>query len=292
MKETRFALSALTLCLLGHAAAQRAPAVEITATDKGYQAPAQIPSGFVQMTFRNSGAGPAEMQLFKMKSGTTADALKRAIGAFALGMQTHQGDMTALETAVVNASELYGGPPTLGPKATFNLMVNLEPGTYAISNISTNNDEKNPQALANTGFFRTFTVVKGNNTAAPPKAAYMVQLADFAMALPPMQVTAGTHLWEVVNHGRQPHFLMIAPLKAGKTPEDVMKFMAAGEKAQGEPPIEFERSTGVGVLSPGKSNFATLTLRPGTYFTACFVTDPTTHKPHALLGMTRFITVR
>ncbi|ACO46278.1 hypothetical protein DEDE109153_00880 [Deinococcus deserti] len=292
MSQVRLVLLALTLGSLTHATAQRPPSVEITATQQGYTAPAQLPSGFVQLNFRNTGSAPAEMQLFKLKSGVSADALKRAISAFAMGMQTHQGDSAALEAALINASELYGGPPMLGPKATFSLTVNLEPGTYAISNVSTNNDEKNPQALANTGFFKTFTVVRGNNMATAPKAAYMVQLADFALALPPMQVAAGTHMWEIVNHGRQPHFMMIAPLKAGKTADDVMKFMAAGEQAQGEPPVNFELATGIGVLSPGKANYANLTLKPGTYFTACFVTDPATHKPHALLGMTRFITVR
>ncbi|MFD1730590.1 hypothetical protein ACFSC4_05150 [Deinococcus malanensis] len=71
-----------------------------------------------------------------------------------------------------------------------------------------------------------------------------------------------------------------------------MKFLAAGDQAQGEPPVDFNSYIGTGVLSSGKANFVPLTLKPGTYFAACFVTDPATHKPHAMIGMTRFITVR
>ncbi|AFZ67946.1 hypothetical protein [Deinococcus peraridilitoris] len=261
-------------------------------TDKGYQIPAQVQSGYVQFNFRNNGRQPAEMQIFKLKAGVTADALKRAISALAIGMHTQKGDPAALETAVINASEMYGGAQQLGPKANYSMMVNLEPGSYFISSVSTNNDEKSPKALADLGFFQPFTVAKGNNTAKAPKATYTVQLADFALALPPTQVAAGQHTWEIVNNGRQPHFIMFAPLKAGKTPEDVMKFLAAGEQAQGEPPVDFEAAITTGVLSPGKTNFVNINLKPGTYFAACWITDPKTHKPHAMIGMTRFVVVR
>lgn len=278
---------------LGHAAlAQTMPAVSISASERGYQGPASMTSGFTRLNFTNNASRPIDMQLFKLKSGVTTDAFRRVLSTFALGMQEHGPEYVKRELALFNAAELYGGVSGLGPKISNSVLVNLDPGTYIISTVETTEDPKNPQAFADTGFFQVFTVVKGNNTAKPPAPAYLVQLADFALALPPMQVAAGSSSWEVRNDGQQPHFMLVAPLMPGKTPEDVMKFMAAGEQAQGAPPVNFEASQATGALSPGKSNFVTFNLKPGTYFTACFITDLTSHKPHAELGMVRFFTVR
>ncbi|MFD1730589.1 hypothetical protein ACFSC4_05145 [Deinococcus malanensis] len=190
MKEARFAMSVLTLCLLGHAAAQRAPAVEITATTKGYQAPAQLPSGFVQMNFKNDGVAPIEMQLFKLKSGVTAETLKRAVTAFALGSQTHQGDMAALEAAMIKASDLYGGAQQLPPKATYTMTVNLEPGNYVLTTTSTNNAEKILRRWPTQDFSRPSPWSKGPTRQQPQSSVY-----GSAGRFCPGTTTYASHRW-------------------------------------------------------------------------------------------------
>ncbi|MGI8747964.1 MAG: hypothetical protein ACR2J4_06410, partial [Deinococcus sp.] len=200
-------------------------------------------------------------------------------------------DTIATEQQLFSSGQLYGGTLSIAPKGSVRVGVNLEPGTYVLSNAATNDDQKNPKALADMGFFQTFTVTAGKGAAAP-KADYTVQLADFALSLPPTQVTAGTHTWEVVNQGRQPHFMVMSKLKPGVTADDVMKMMASGGPPTGPDPMENIPGLGMNVLSPGRSATVTMTLTPGTYFTACFVADPVTHKPHALLGMMRLVTVK
>jgi len=43
--------------------------------------------------------------------------------------------------------------------------------------------------------------------------------------------------------------------------------------------------TGVLLISSGQTIYVTADLEPGTYVALCFVTDPQTHKIHAMEGM-------
>ena len=288
MKHTYVSL--LTLTLFGAAFGQAVPSVSVTATDSGYQMPATVPAGYVQFDFANTGAQPADVQIYKLNAGADLAAVKKTVAGLSLGLTTGQ-DTDAAEQQLFNSGQLYGGTDSIAPKGLVSIGVNLDPGTYVLTSTHTNNDEKNPQALSELGFFQSFTVAAGQGAAAP-EPDYTVQLADFALSLPPTQVMAGTHTWEVVNVGRQPHFLAMAKLKPGVSPADVMKMMASEGPPSGPDPMEDIPGLGMGVLSPGRSATVTMTLTPGTYFTACFVTDPVTHEPHAMLGMIRFITIK
>ncbi len=291
MQTRQFLLSTLTLALLSAAAAQSAPTVTLTATKDGYQVPKQVPAGYVHFIMKNDADHPAEMQLFKLNAGMSADTLKSAVAALATAQDDGSSDA---EARVINSSELYGGAPEVAPKSSYDFTVKLEPGTYVISTTSSNEDQKNPQALANMGYFQTFEVTGGNNAAAAPKADYRLQLADFAFAFPPTTIASGQHTWEVANDGRQPHFVMIVPVKPGKTEADVMKFLMSDGPGgpQGEPPVAMDEMHGGGVISPGKTNYIDMNLAPGNYFAVCFITDPKTKMPHAMLGMTKFFSVK
>lgn len=278
-------LALLTVSLLGSALAHAAPTVKVTADDKTYVLPARMDAGYVQLDFSNTGKAPRDLQIFKLKAGVTAETLQRAVEAFAL-----KGDEVA--EAMMNAADLFGGFTDIAPGGKGTLAVNLEPGTYAVSTMLNDGDPKNPKALAAQGYFKTFTVAASAHTADAPKADYKIQLADFALALPARTLTAGKKVWEVVNDGRQPHFLFIAKVQPGKTAEDVMKFLMAGPAAEGAPPLDMIPGLGTAALTTGKSNFITMDLQPGTYFAACFVGDPQTHMPHAMIGMTQFFEVK
>jgi hypothetical protein len=290
MKHARISLSALTLGLLGTAAAQGLPSADITVTAQGYEVPAQLPSGYVQLNISNQTDHPAEVTLMKLNPGVSADSVKRQLSAMAL-VQASGGDSSAAEQAVFNAGELFGGMQEVPPKASGNLIVNLEPGNYVVATSGTNEDQKDPKALADLGYFQTFTVTQSKQPASAPKTDYRVQLADFAISLPPTQVTAGLHDWEVVNAGRQPHFLALSRLKPGYTPDQVMK-MLMSDQPPAENPIDESSYDGTSVLSPDKSNIVHLNLQPGTYMAACWITDPKTKMPHAMLGMVRFFEVK
>ncbi|GGL87704.1 hypothetical protein GCM10010840_27110 [Deinococcus aerolatus] len=290
MKHTRVSLLTLTFALFGAALGQAVPSVNVTATASGFQVPATVPVGHVQFNFGNAGAPAGDIVVFKVNSGADPAGVKKTLSALAVGLATGE-DTTAVEQQLFNLGQLYGGALSIAPQGRVQVGMGLEPGTYVVSTTATNDDQKNPKALADMGFFQTFTVPAGKGAAAP-KTDYTVQLADFAVSLPPTQVMAGTHTWEVVNDGRQPHFMTVAKLKSGVTADDVMKMMASDGPPSGPAPMEDSPGLGMNVLSPGRSATVTMTLTPGTYFTACFVADPVTHKPHAMLGMIRFFTVK
>ncbi|WP_407543266.1 hypothetical protein Q0M94_26195 (plasmid) [Deinococcus radiomollis] len=289
MKHTRVSLLAVTLGLCS-AAAQSVPSVNVTATASGYQMPATVPAGYVEFNLSNASAPSGDIVVFKLNAGTDPMGVKKGFAALAVGLAMGQ-DTIDVEKQLFSSGQLYGGTLSIAPKSSARVGMNLEPGTYVLSNAATNDDPKSPKALADMGFFQTFTVTAGKGAAAP-KADYTVQLADFAVSLPPTQVTAGTHTWEVVNQGRQTHFMAMSKLKPSVTPEDVMKMMASEGPPTGPDPMENIPGLGMNALSPGRSATVTMTLTPGTYFTACFVADPVTHKPHAMLGMMRFMTVK
>lgn len=68
--------------------------------------------------------------------------------------------------------------------------------------------------------------------------------------------------------------------------ESIMKFMQA---PAGFPP--FEVIGGIQAMDSGKSGYAVLDLKPGTYVVVCFVPDPKTGKSHLELGMSKQFTV-
>ncbi|PYE55312.1 hypothetical protein [Deinococcus yavapaiensis] len=278
------ATAALSFALLGGALA--ASPVTVTATSSAYKVPAQVSAGYVRFELKNTDKTPHDLQIFKLNAGVGKAALVKAISDFAMN-----GDAAA--EPLMKAASFFGGVMSVDPGKSGSVGVTLEPGTYAVSSLSMNGDEKNPKALAAQGFLEVFTVVKGASADAAPKTDYQVGLADFAVALPATQIKAGAQTWNVTNQGTQPHFLLVARLQPGKTQDDVMRFlMAPPEQQTGAPPLDMLGDQGAQVLSPGKSNVVTMNLAPGTYFLACFIGDPKTQMPHAMLGMTQFFTVK
>lgn len=72
---------------------------------------------------------------------------------------------------------------------------------------------------------------------AAPTADYKLELADFAFIMPD-EITAGKHLWEVKNTGKQFHEMSIIKLNEGVTLEEVIKLMSSQEPPSGPPPYE------------------------------------------------------
>jgi hypothetical protein len=54
----------------------------------------------------------------------------------------------------------------------------------------------------------------------------------------------------------------------------------------------FAYAGGITGLAPGSSAWLKLDLHPGNYAALCFIPDPTTGKPHVMLGMITALTVQ
>jgi hypothetical protein len=95
-----------------------------------------------------------------------------------------------------------------------------------------------------------------------------------------------------MNTGAQPHFAEFMGVPDGTTVQDFMDLMASFAAGPNATPAETRLSIAdispafmTGLLSPGVTMWAELSLDPGTYLLVCFVPDPETGAPHAMLGM-------
>ena len=135
----------------------------------------------------------------------------------------------------------------------------------------------------------------GNDEAAattPPPSGDITYFATEYAYAGPDTIGAGQTTFTLVNKGEQDHMMVLVELLEGKTIDDVTTYLEEhGE--QGKPPswvrdLHFDVFAKTGEEASGKP----VDLTPGTYAILCFVPDKETHKPHALLGMTKEITVQ
>lgn len=109
-----------------------------------------------------------------------------------------------------------------------------------------------------------------------------VVMTEFAFAAPET-VPAGEFEVTVVNNGDQPHEMGVVPLKEGAPPvEELVKLGDKGIQKWAAGPFGGTE----GPIKPGEEGTFTLDGSNAASFAfACFVKDPKSKKPHAMLGM-------
>jgi hypothetical protein len=102
----------------------------------------------------------------------------------------------------------------------------------------------------------------------------------------------------VENTGQQPHELLLARSSEPVTAEQVLAMLTSEGDDEGATPVDggptfadLTPAGGLGWLSPGQVAWTELDLQPGTYVALCFVFDPQTGMPHAMMGMVDVFTV-
>jgi plastocyanin len=100
---------------------------------------------------------------------------------------------------------------------------------------------------------------------------------------------AGRNRVEFVNVGKQPHHMLAAPFKPGKTLADLREFVTEEE---GEPPIVEEESVQSAIFDGGGRQALELDLKKGKYGMVCFVSDRAGGPPHTEKGMISEVVVR
>jgi hypothetical protein len=138
--------------------------------------------------------------------------------------------------------------------------------------------------------------VTGEFPANPPApvadATVVLSEFDFAFRAP---FKVGHQIIEVVNSGEQPHFLFIGGVPDGTTVADAQTAFEAFWDPESEPAAfsfaETPELLGTGDQSAGATAWYAVDLPAGTVVVACFVTDPETGEPHAMLGMTEIVTI-
>ena len=243
------------------------PQMTVDVSDTSLTAPAEMPSGIVEVIVKNSGEAPHGPLLARLNEGATLDQF----------MQAFQEDQTGA-TALALVTLLGGGQAA--PGASQSVVYDLKPGNHIVLDFGAGP----PQTAS-------FVVkAEGASTAAPPAADVNADLVDFNFVLPD-QIKAGAHSWKIENKGAQWHEMAIVKLNEGVAVEDVLAMMSQEQPSEGPPP--YEQVAFWTPMGAGEKAWVTLDLPAGEYTVICFLPDFASTPPvsHAEHGMVRTLTV-
>lgn len=116
----------------------------------------------------------------------------------------------------------------------------------------------------------------------------VVRTRDYQFDAPDVVRSGPTHI-RLINEGPDFHHVWLVRLLDGKTAEDLMTYLAAGDAALPEWAVD---EGGPNTPDrPGEETSAYLDLKPGTYAMMCVVPAAVDGMPHIMKGMIRGLTV-
>jgi uncharacterized cupredoxin-like copper-binding protein len=261
------------------AAPKARPKVTITAHDFGFDLPAQIPAGYVDITLTNKGKEQHQVELVKLGSMSFAQFKTAA-------------DKTDIGAAKPDTI-FVGGPNGAEPGSSTTATVKLDPGKYAITCFIPANSDGKPHAAH--GMIGEVTVATtAASTEVAPTADSTIVLGDFSFTVPKGFTGKGT--LDISNQGNQVHEMILVKLAPGKTLADAKKFFLTppGTPPPAGPP-PFAAIPGIGGITGISSQqhaWLDLNLTAGKYVLICFFPDTTKGGlPHALEGMVKEFTI-
>ncbi|MBF6591914.1 MAG: hypothetical protein IVW57_15500 [Ktedonobacterales bacterium] len=257
-------LTALLGVVLTACGGTSTPTVTITAKEYTFTMPDTLPAGQVDITLVNRGKEPHQANIARLNNGVTE--------------QKFQTTLKNGPAAVLGLVTLVGGPNTVDPGKSQEVVLNLAQGQYVTLCFLTSSNGK---THVEQGMIK-FSKVNGppsSNQPDAPKSTGDVTLKDFTIAVP-SNLKAGAVTWKVTNKGPQSHEMTLLKLASGKSLNDVMAFL---NQSSGQPP--FADAGGIGALAPNTSAWVKLTLEKGNYVALCFVPDSRSGKPHFAEGM-------
>jgi hypothetical protein len=248
------------------------PTVSITGKDFAFAMPNSLPAGLVDVTFKNAGKEPHQINLARLNSGVTPVKF--------VSILQQQGPDAALALLT-----FAGGANTIDAGMSQEVVVNLPAGQYVALCFVTS---PNGKSHIEEGMIKFFTVNSATTGSQPsaPDAVGTVLLKDFTIRVP-ANLSAGTYTWKVTNNGPQTHEMALVKLNSGKTLHDVRNY---ANNPIGPPP--FTEVGGMGALAPVASGWVMLTLQKGTYVALCFAPDVHSGKPHFDEGMVTQFSVK
>lgn len=273
--------SCLVFLLLSQLALAQEPIV-FNATETTLEIPEQLGAGFHYFALGTDGMKTYNLDLFRLHDGVTLEMLEPARNAIDEAY-INGGDPAAAINGVLGLGDIVLNIERNAGAEQQLFGITLEEGDYAVG--SSYEDETTTKYV-----YKTFEVVASNAPAAAPQVDQTIQLVDFAFAFP-ADLKAGEQTWEVVNNGKQVHHLIILKVKEGKTLEDVQAY---AETEEGEEPTEEAFGEYVGIMSPGRSVYHSVTLVPGLYVAICLMPDHGADgdgAPHIAHGMMQSFTV-
>jgi hypothetical protein len=245
-------------------------AVVFVAHDYGFSGPDRIPAGLTTVRIVNTGRDLHHVQFLRLLHGKSAADFRAAIAA----------DSSRLPGWVQYA----GGPNAHPPGSLASATVNLTEGDYVLMCWI---PDKNGVPHVALGMQKALSVRGGKPmNVSQPKPSLTIKQIDYQFVFS-KRVESGRQTIEVMNHGSQPHELVVVKLMPGATVKDVIASFEPG--ASGPP--RGELVSGITGIEKGERVYFTGEFEPGRYGLICFVPDAVTGRPHFLHGMTTEFTV-
>jgi hypothetical protein len=240
----------------------RPQAFEVEVKEDGGQsrvtAPDTAEPGALELRFTNSGRQSHSLEIVQIGEGHTAGEIKAAGEGW--------GDQGK---PLPDWITFMGGIGSTKPGGSGVAVVELPAGQYAAFDIE--GKGKTPYA--------EFTV-EGDEGDGLPEVQAVIEASEYDFTSAGLD--AGSQQVRFQNSGEEPHHVVAAPLKPGKTIDDVKQFIKTEE---GEPPIQEQESFNTAIVSGGQSQLVDLRLESGEYALLCFVPDRDGGPPHAVKGM-------
>jgi hypothetical protein len=217
--------------------------------------PSSVEAGAVRVDFANSADEDAGVTIVRVEGDHTADEAVKAGKAWGDGGKPLPEWLT-----------FEGGSSSVAPGKDFSAVQELTEGTYLGLDINSNE-------------YVEFDVT-GDGAGELPSTTATIDAVDYSFEASGLE--AGTQPVLFSNTGKEPHFALAAPIKPGKTIEDVKKSLRS---ESGPSPIIEDETVATGVLDGGREQVVDLELRKGAYALVCFVPDRAGGPPHAFKGM-------
>jgi hypothetical protein len=239
-------------------------AVTYRVFDDHLEGPDAIPSGLVTIRITNQGRDLHQLQLIKLAEGKTAEDLS--------GLKRSPADILPLW------AKYAGGPNITVPGKTSEATLRLEKGNYIL--ICFVRDENGIPHMAR-GLWKPLTVEEAEvPPAEDPAADLTIEMSNYAIKLSE-PIRSGRRSVRVENHGTQPHEILVVRL----SPDESARDFAASLKRGVAGPLPGEPIGGLALIEKREEAIFTAVFDPGRYALICLKTDPSSGKPHFVLGM-------
>ena len=222
-------------------AGSRRPQVTFTADDTSIDAPAEIPSGLVDVTLKTA-PGEVGHHIFVARLDDNV--------TFEEAMDDDDSFFTSMT--------IKGGNGTIAAGEQVSMTLDLGPGNYFVLDNPQNETSPTDQ----------FVVVDSDESRAEPDAKGTVRLHP-GMRIELPEDFDGRGVWKFVNvDPDEVHEAAMVKMAAGATSQDLVDWF---HDPQGPPPIEGEFGS-MGALGPGQQAWMTLEPgEPGRYVAVCFI---------------------
>ncbi len=257
--------------LAGHAAPRphtAMPSIIVDSRTFAATLPTHIAAGLVSLHMIGMGQPWTGVSLGRLKAGTSRASVISAL---------KKNDFQRLGALGVP----YGG---VGPAGT--LVVKLPAGRY----FAYDTEQQTPKRTVRYAY-KFFVVGPSDGAmATPPLTIATITMDDMRFKVP-ATLPAGLDTIKMVDSDQVDHMAITAKIAKGKTLNDVMAYIKAGQN--GPPPVDPTTFGGMNVVGPGQTAYLTQRYTPGLYVILCFVSDPKKGgELHVAEGMINHFVVR